>query len=81
MAAATIPNFPDLYAWLGEDEFGRSGIGLKQAVVPAGIVPMVSIERKKMEGHWEQAEEQAKEWGKRISLVRYVAVEVVRETK
>jgi hypothetical protein len=71
----------ELYAWVGWDEFQSGEIGLKQSVVPAGIIPMVAIRLDKMEKHWDQAEAQARKYGKRIFLVRFQAVEIVRETK
>lgn len=70
----------ELFAWLGEDELGSGEIGLKQGSVPAGLIPMVSIHREKLEKHWSQAEAQAKHYGKRIYLVRFKVVEVVRST-
>jgi hypothetical protein len=33
----------ELFVWLGEDEEGSGEIGLKQALVPARLIPMVSI--------------------------------------
>jgi hypothetical protein len=70
----------ELYAWVGEDEFGSGAVGLKQGVVPAGTIPMVAIEREKLDRYWANAERQAAAFGKRISLVRFRAVEVVRRT-
>ena len=71
----------ELYAWLGEDELGSGEIGLKQAQVPAGLIPMVAIKREKMEKHWEHAERQARLYRKRIYLCRFELVEVLRETE
>jgi hypothetical protein len=39
----------ELFAWLGEDELGSGELGLKQARVPAGLIPMVSILKEKMQ--------------------------------
>ena len=69
-----------LYAWLGEDEFGHS-VGLKQGIVPAGTIPMVSISQEKLDKYWEQAEKQAAQFGKRIYLCKFEVTEIVRETK
>jgi hypothetical protein len=33
-----------LYAWIGEDEFGSGEIGLKRGLVPAGIIPLVTMD-------------------------------------
>jgi hypothetical protein len=73
----------ELYAWIGEDEFGSGRLGLKQGVVPAGLIPIVSVDRAKIdvEGHWPQAEAQAATFGKRIYLCRFQLAEVLRETK
>lgn len=38
-----------IYAWVGEDEFGSGEIGLKQAIVPAGVIPMVAIKQDKID--------------------------------
>jgi len=71
----------ELFAWLGLDEFGSGKIGLKQGVVPAGLIPIVSIEQEKVDKYWDQAEEQARECGKRIYLCRFKLVEIVRQTE
>ncbi len=71
----------ELFAWLGEDEFGSGEIGLKQGVVPAGRIPVVAIHRDKVEKYWSQAEAQASRYGKRIYLCRFMLVEVVKQTR
>ena len=71
----------ELFAWLGEDEMGSGAVGLKQGMVPAGVIPMVSISQEKLDNYWIQAEQQAATFGKRIRLCRFKLVEVVRETK
>jgi hypothetical protein len=71
----------ELFAVVGEDEFGSGQVGLKQAIAPAGIIPMVAIRRDKVEQFWNQYEAQAQKFGKRIYLVRFQAVEVLRETE
>lgn len=71
----------ELFAMLGEDEFGVGGIGLKQAYAQAGVIPMVAVERGKVEQFWEQYETQAAKYGKRIHLVRFSFAEVLRSTK
>ena len=71
----------ELFAWLGEDEFGSGQIGLKQGVVPSGIIPIVAIDREKIEKIWHQAEAQAAAYGKRIYLVRFQMVEILRSTE
>jgi hypothetical protein len=70
-----------LFAYLGEDELGSGEVGLKQASVPAGIIPMVAVEREKMEKYFPQLEEQARAYGKRIYLCRFELVEVLRQTE
>lgn len=71
----------ELYAWLGEDELGSTEIGIKQGSVPAGVIPLVSINREKVARLAPQMEGQAQEWGKRIKLCRFVFAEVISETE
>jgi hypothetical protein len=70
-----------LYAWIGEDERGTGIIGLKQARVPAGYIPLVCIEsdRHKLETPFIrlQLQLQADVYGKTI---RFVAFELVDES-
>lgn len=70
-----------LYAWLGEDEFGSGEIGLKQAAVPAGMVPMVATSEAKMNQGFirEAMDAQGKKFGKKIVLCRYRIEEVILE--
>lgn len=73
-----------LYAWVGEDEFGSGRIGLKQGLVPAGYIPLVTMDydRHKIERAPLRAamEAQARTYGKKIRLVKFVFAEVVAET-
>ena len=73
-----------LYAWIGEDELGSGRIGLKQALVPAGYIPLVTMDydRHKIErGAVRIAmEHQAKTYGKKIRLCKFVMTKVVAET-
>ncbi len=62
----------ELYAWMGEDEFGSGKIGIKQGLVPAGFIPLVGIDREKMLKLYPQMNEQARQYGKKISLYRFV---------
>jgi hypothetical protein len=71
----------EVFAWIGEDEFGSGKIGLKQGIVPAGCIPMVAIDREKLAKYWTQAEEQAALYGKKIYFCRLQVVEVLRETE
>jgi hypothetical protein len=70
---------PDLYAWVGEDELGSGQVGIKQGDVPAGRIPLVSMEVLKLtrEPLLTQLQLQARLYGKHIRLVRFVAVEEV----
>lgn len=69
-----------LTAWVGEDEFIPGSFGLKQGIVPAGRIPIVSVDPKKLEKYWPQAEAQAANLGKKIYLCRFKLVEVMQET-
>lgn len=62
-----------LYAWIGEDEYGSGEIGLKQARVPAGYIPLVSLQRDKVDriDIRKQLQIQANMYGKTIRLVEF----------
>ncbi len=74
-----------LYAWVGEDELGSGRIGLKQGLVPAGFIPLVTMDydaQKIMRGAIRLAmEQQAKMYGKKIRLVRFRFDAVIEETE
>lgn len=74
-----------LYAWVGEDELGSGKIGLKQGLVPAGYIPLVTMDydRHKIERAPVRLamEMQAKLYGKKIRLVKFCYAEVVAETE
>jgi len=71
-----------LFAWLGADELGSGEIGLKQALMPAGRVPLVAVKRYKMESAAivDAMQMQAEVYGKKIRLCRFVFAEVLVET-
>jgi hypothetical protein len=75
----------ELYAWLGEDEHGSGAIGLKQALTPAGLIPLVATERGKVAGVnlARQLQAQADRYGKTIVLCRFrlEAVDMVLRPK
>lgn len=71
----------ELYAMVGLDETGTGVWGLKQGLVPAGMIPMVSTDRHKIEKYFHQFEAMAKRFGKKIRLCRFELAEVVRETE
>lgn len=69
-----------LFAWVGEDEFGSGVVGLKQALVPAGLVPLVAIEQAKID-HGDivaMLQAQADTYGKTIRLIECTEVATVR---
>lgn len=63
-----------LYAWVGEDEMGSGEVGLKQALVPAGLIPLVSIHRASIDTPSIRAQlrAQVNRYGKTIRLVAFV---------
>lgn len=69
----------ELFAWAGEDELGSGDVGLKQALCPVGLVPMVSIQRHKVAAAPIRAQlvAQAQHFGTRMWLVRFLPVEAV----
>jgi hypothetical protein len=71
----------ELYAWVGEDEFGSGRLGLKQGITPAGLIPLVALDREKIAGLYPQLNEQARQYGKRIRLCRFVLADVVMATE
>jgi hypothetical protein len=72
-----------LYAWVGEDELGNGKIGLKQGLVPAGLIPLVamSYHLDKLAQLLPQMEAQAAASGKKIRLCKFVATEIAAETR
>jgi hypothetical protein len=62
-----------LYAWVGEDELGSGEVGLKQALCPAGLIPMVACKTGKMDQEYivQQMQRQATTCGKVIRLCRF----------
>jgi hypothetical protein len=73
-----------LYAWVGEDENGSGRIGLKQGVVPAGIIPLVAMDfhLDRLAKLLPQMEAQAAASGMRLRLMKFAATgEVVAETE
>lgn len=69
----------ELFAWMGEDEHGSGEIGIKQGLVPAGYIPLVSIHRGKLTAGYihRGLAVQAATYGKTIRLVRFKMVDVV----
>jgi len=70
---------PDLFAWIGRDEFGSGEVGLKRGRVPAGDIPLVATRREKMDrpALLAQLQAQADDYNVEIRLVRYTGVETV----
>lgn len=63
-----------LYAWVGEDEHGSGEVGLKQGIVPAGVIPLVACKDGKVDQNYivDQLQRQADTFGKPIRLCRFV---------
>jgi hypothetical protein len=63
----------ELYAWVGEDELGSGEIGLKQALVPAGYIPIVATTREKVDRPFirDQMQTMVDQFGKTRYLVRF----------
>jgi hypothetical protein len=62
-----------IYAWIGEDELGSGKVGLKQALVPAGLIPIVGMDYHfdKIRKLYPQMEEQAAKYGRKIYLCEF----------
>lgn len=69
----------ELFAWIGEDEFGSGVVGLKQEMVLAGTSPLVCIalHRDRLQNADTVAgmQAQADHYGKRIRFARFTIVE------
>ena len=70
-----------LYAWLGQDEFNSGEIGIKQASVPAGMIPIVAIDKNKIDRKSiiMQLDLQGKMYGKKICLCEFTFSRVIKE--
>jgi hypothetical protein len=75
---ARNPEPPFIYAWVGEDEHGSGEVGLKQAMTPAGMIPLAAVNLEKMDQDYLQQalQQQATTYGKTIRLVRFRFEEV-----
>lgn len=62
-----------LFAYIGEDEHGGGQIGLKQAQVPAGLIPIVAVDEAKVNRQhiMAQLQHHANHFGKTIYLCRF----------
>lgn len=62
-----------MYAWIGEDENGSGELGIKQALVPAGMIPIAGIHLNKIEQQFikEAMDNQGKTYGKKICLCKF----------
>jgi hypothetical protein len=74
-----------ILAWVGEDEHGSGVIGIKQARVPAGLIPLAAMDYDAQKLQRAelilQLEAQAATFGKKIRLVRFRFEAVVDETE
>lgn len=73
----------EIYAWIGEDEFGSGKVGLKRGLVPAGDVPLVAIDPSKIttDDLLKQMQAIVNRYGKARRLVKFVEVETRVELK
>lgn len=73
----------ELFAWIGEDEFGSGRVGLKQARVPAGVIPLVVMDydRAKIERLRSDLQKQADHYGTTIRFARFAFVDDVLTLK
>jgi len=69
----------ELYAWVGEDELGSGVVGLKQALTPAGYIPLVATQEFKMSQEYltSAMQQQSTKYGKTIRLCKFTFVETV----
>lgn len=73
------PKHIELFGWIGEDEKGSGEIGLKQALTPAGMIPLCATTQAKMDQGYivDALKAQASTYGKTIRLVRFVYAEEI----
>lgn len=62
----------ELFAWVGEDELGSGEIGIKQGLCPAGLVPLVSVDKEKLVKFASGLQQQVNNYGKPIRLCKFV---------
>jgi hypothetical protein len=69
----TKPEDMTLWAWVGDDDGpeGDGGLGIKQGVVPAGVIPMVACRKEKMTQAYIVA--QMNKFTKQLGKKRYLA--------
>lgn len=81
--SSRVSDTPDLYAWIGLDEFGSGRVGLKQGHVPAGTIALVAMDydRAKLERVAPQLQQQANQFGVTIRLARFTFAEDVLELR
>ncbi len=67
----------ELFAWIGEDEFGSGEVGLKRGLVPAGDIPLVSIDPNKLmtSSLIDQMQRIVNQYKKARRLARFIEVE------
>jgi hypothetical protein len=71
----------ELFAWVGEDELGSGIIGIKQAVVPAGTIPIVATTLEKVNQEYisQAMDAMGKLYGKKIMLCKFKFDAVISE--
>lgn len=74
---------PDFYAWVGMDELGSGKVGYKRCSVgDRGLIPLARMnDAGGLPTFAEVMDKQAAQFGHRIRLVRFQAVEILLETE
>lgn len=60
----------ELYAWVGDDELGDGGIGLKQGFTRCGLIPLVAVRKDRMDSA--DLVEQLREGAKQYKTPKYL---------
>lgn len=70
-----------IYAWIGKDEFGSGKLGIKQARVPKGIIPIAGLDYEKITRKEiiEQLDIQGKRFNKKIRLCKFTFETILEE--
>ncbi len=71
----------ELYAWIGENELPEYGLSIKRILAPTGCIPLVALRREKAEAMKTKMEAEAKLFGRKVRLVKFVVAEIVAETE
>lgn len=71
----------ELYAWIGDDELAEHGLTIKRILAPTGCIPLVALRREKAEAMKAKMEAEARLYGRKVHLAKFVLSEIVDATE